>query len=198
MKPYWTGKSRPAAIGPTGRAASTPAVPPPRELWRTAPSMGRGQRPHSGLRQPQPIQPPEYGSISWTIQAKPKQVLVIHPLHPSRVRGRRPGPPVRGLCRGAWPPVRAVGSSALTPMRAMPLPLPFYPKLGYRLAGSAEFFFEGFARENLICFEKGSVAARTGRRETAGRARLRRLCLPPLQRRQKLHKLRPCLLLREL
>ena len=30
----------------------------------------------------------------------------------------------------------------------------FYPKLGYRLAGSAEFFFEGFARENLICFEK--------------------------------------------
>ena len=26
------------------------------------------------------VQPPEYGSISWTIQAKPKQVLVIHTL----------------------------------------------------------------------------------------------------------------------
>lgn len=75
----------------------------------------------------------------------------------------------------------------------------FYPKLGYRLAGSAEFFFEGFARENLICFEKELRGRRgPGRRETAGRARLRRLCLPPLQRRQKLHKLRPCLLLREL
>ena len=30
----------------------------------------------------------------------------------------------------------------------------FYPKLGYRLAGSTEFFFEGFIRETLICFEK--------------------------------------------
>ena len=30
----------------------------------------------------------------------------------------------------------------------------FYPKLGYRLAGSTEFFFEGFIQETLICFEK--------------------------------------------
>ena len=31
----------------------------------------------------------------------------------------------------------------------------FYPKLGYRYAGATEFFFEGFIRENLVCFEKG-------------------------------------------
>lgn len=30
----------------------------------------------------------------------------------------------------------------------------FYPRLGYRLAGSTEFFFEGFIKETLICFEK--------------------------------------------
>ena len=30
----------------------------------------------------------------------------------------------------------------------------FYQKLGYRLAGETEFFFEGFRREILICFEK--------------------------------------------
>lgn len=47
------------------------------------------------------VQPPEYGSISWTIQGKAQTGPGHpHPLHPSRVRGRRPGPPVRGLCRG--------------------------------------------------------------------------------------------------
>ena len=29
-----------------------------------------------------------------------------------------------------------------------------YPSLGYRYAGQAEFFFMGFVRENLNCYEK--------------------------------------------
>ena len=29
-----------------------------------------------------------------------------------------------------------------------------YPSLGYRCAGQAEFFFMGFVRENLNCYEK--------------------------------------------
>ena len=29
-----------------------------------------------------------------------------------------------------------------------------YPSLGYRYAGTAEFFFMGFVRENLNCYEK--------------------------------------------
>ena len=29
-----------------------------------------------------------------------------------------------------------------------------YPKLGYRLAGATEFFFQGFIHEVLNCYEK--------------------------------------------
>ena len=100
------------------------------------------------------VQPPEYGSISWTIQAKPKQVLVIHTLciRPECAgggRGRRFVAFAEGLATGqGCRVIRLDTYESNAPAAA------FYPKLGYRLAGSAEFFFEGFARENLICFEK--------------------------------------------
>ena len=100
------------------------------------------------------VQPPEYGSISWTIQAKPKQVLVIHTLciRPECAgggRGRRFVAFAEGLATGqGCRVIRLDTYEGNAPAAA------FYPKLGYRLAGSAEFFFEGFARENLICFEK--------------------------------------------
>ena len=95
------------------------------------------------------VQPPEYGSISWTIQAKPKQVLVIHTLciRPECAgggRGRRFVAFAEGLATGqGCRVIRLDTYEGNAPAAA------FYPKLGYRLAGSAEFFFEGFARENL-------------------------------------------------
>mgnify|MGYP000402850715 FL=1 len=36
-----------------------------------------------------------------------------------------------------------------------------YPSLGYRYAGTAEFFFMGFVRENLNCYEKASESIET-------------------------------------
>lgn len=100
------------------------------------------------------VQPPEYAKIPWTVAAKPKEVLVIHTLciHPDAAGG--------GLGRRfvAYAEGLAVGKGC----RAMRLDTyegnapaaAFYPKLGYRLAGETEFFFEGFRRETLICFEK--------------------------------------------
>ena len=100
------------------------------------------------------VQQPEYANIPWTVAAKPKEVLVIHTLciHPDAAGG--------GLGRRfvAYAEGLAVGKGC----RAMRLDTyegnapaaAFYPKLGYRLAGETEFFFEGFRRETLICFEK--------------------------------------------
>ena len=41
-----------------------------------------------------------------------------------------------------------------------------YPSLGYRYAGQAEFFFMGFVRENLNCYEK-ALWIRWGARSSA-------------------------------
>ena len=100
------------------------------------------------------VQPPEYAKIPWTAAAKSKEVLVIHTLciHPDAAGGRwgrrfvafAEGLAVGKGCRV----VRLDTYEGNAPAAA------FYPKLGYRLAGEAEFFFEGFRRENLICFEK--------------------------------------------
>ena len=100
------------------------------------------------------VQPPEYAKIPWTVAAKPHEGLVSHTrrLHPDAAGG--------GLGRRfvAYAEGLAVGKEC----RAMRLDTyegnapaaAFYPKLGYRLAGETEFFFEGFRRETLICFEK--------------------------------------------
>lgn len=100
------------------------------------------------------VQPDEYAAIPWTIPAEPREVLVIHTLciHPDAARsglGRRFVAYAEGLAVGlGCKAMRLDTYEGNAPAAA------FYPKLGYRLAGSAEFFFEGFIRETLICFEK--------------------------------------------
>ena len=100
------------------------------------------------------VQPGEYAAIPWTIPAEPREVLVIHTLciHPNAARsglGRRFVAYAEGLAVGlGCKAMRLDTYEGNAPAAA------FYPKLGYRLAGSAEFFFEGFIRETLICFEK--------------------------------------------
>ena len=100
------------------------------------------------------VQPNEYAAIPWTIPAKPREVLVIHTLciHPDAAGGglgRRFVAYAEGLAVGlGCKAMRLDTYEGNAPAAA------FYPKLGYRLAGSTEFFFEGFIRETLICFVK--------------------------------------------
>ena len=100
------------------------------------------------------VQPPEYAKIPWTVAAKPKEVLVIHTLciHPDAAGGswgRRFVAYAEGLAVG-----KGCRAMRLDTYEGNAPAAAFYPKLGYRLAGETEFFFEGFRRETLICFEK--------------------------------------------
>lgn len=100
------------------------------------------------------VQPAEYGQIPWSIPAAAEEVLVIHTLvvRPSRAgqgRGRAFVAFAEELGRSkGCKVIRLDTYEGNTPAKA------FYPKLGYRYAGLTEFFFEGFIRENLVCFEK--------------------------------------------
>lgn len=100
------------------------------------------------------VQPEEYAKIPWTVAAKPKEVLVIHTLciHPDAAGGgwgRRFVAFAEGLAVG-----KGCRAMRLDTYEGNAPAAAFYPKLGYRLAGETEFFFEGFRREILICFEK--------------------------------------------
>ena len=100
------------------------------------------------------VQPEEYAKIPWTVAAKPKEVLVIHTLciHPDAAGGgwgRRFVAFAEGLAAG-----KGCRAMRLDTYEGNAPAAAFYPKLGYRLAGETEFFFEGFRREILICFEK--------------------------------------------
>lgn len=104
------------------------------------------------------VQPPEYGGIAWTVPAGPQEVLVIHTLciHPEASgggRGRRFVRYAEGLATG-----KGCLAIRLDTYEGNAPAASFYPKLGYRLAGCADFLFEGFLRERLICFEKGLTA----------------------------------------
>ena len=100
------------------------------------------------------VQPDEYAKIPWTIPAKPREVLVIHTLvvHPV-IAGRGLGQTFAAFAEGL-----AVGKGCRTirlDTYEGNLPaIAFYPRLGYRLAGSAGFHFEGVIDEVLVCFEK--------------------------------------------
>lgn len=100
------------------------------------------------------VQPPEYAKIPWTVPARPREVLVIHTLcvHPAAAKGglgRRFVAYAEGLGVG-----RGCRAMRLDTYEGNAPAAAFYPKLGYRLAGATEFFFEGFRRETLLCFEK--------------------------------------------
>lgn len=104
------------------------------------------------------VQPAEYAQIPWTVPAKPGEVLVIHTLciRPDLAgggRGRRFVRYAEGLAAGQGCKVMRLDTYEGNSPAAS-----FYPKLGYRLAGAAQFLFEGFKEETLICFEKELTA----------------------------------------
>lgn len=103
------------------------------------------------------IQLPEYARIPWGFAARPEEVMVIHTLviHPDWAGGGR----ARAFVAFCEEEARRQGGKVMrldtyegnAPANAM------YPKLGYRLAGATEFFFMGFVREILNCYEKKLV-----------------------------------------
>ena len=97
---------------------------------------------------------PEYDRIPWTIPAKPQEVAVIHTLvvHPD-CAGRGLARAFVAFCeeesrRQGKKAVRLDTYEGNLPANTM------YPKFGYSLAGATEFFFQGFIRETLNCYEK--------------------------------------------
>lgn len=100
------------------------------------------------------VQLPEYDAISWPVSAPPEAVLVLHTLC---IRPDRAG---RGLARQmvafCEEEARRQGKAVLRldtwegNLSANRL----YRSAGYTLAGSTEFFFQGYIEETLNCYEK--------------------------------------------
>ena len=100
------------------------------------------------------IQLPEYDVIPWTIPAERDWVAVIHTLciHPA-ASGQGRAKQMVAFCeeesrRQGKTVMRLDTWEGNLPANRM------YPALGYRYAGAAEFFFQGFIREILNCYEK--------------------------------------------
>ena len=100
------------------------------------------------------VQLPEYDAIPWQFPADPGQVAVIHTLVISpRWAGRGKAREFVSFCEEE---ARRQGKTVMrldtyegnAPANAM------YPRLGYRLAGATQFFFQGFIHEVLNCYEK--------------------------------------------
>ena len=100
------------------------------------------------------IQLPEYDRIPWAIPAEREHVGVIHTLciHPAQAGQGR----ARRMVAFCEETAKAQGKTVIrldtwehnVPANHM------YPALGYWYAGVTEFFFHGFVRENLNCYEK--------------------------------------------
>ena len=100
------------------------------------------------------IQLPESDAILWTFPAERNQVAVIHPLciHPARA-GRGLARRMVAFCEEE---TRRQGKAVMR-LDTWEGNLPanrMYPVLGSRYAGAPEFFFQGFIREILNCYEK--------------------------------------------
>ena len=100
------------------------------------------------------VQLPEYGEIPWSVPAAEDQVGVIHTLciHPAQA-GKGYAQQMAAFCEE---PARALGKTAmrLDTWEGNAPANHLYPSLGYRFAGSTEFFFQGYIREILNCYEK--------------------------------------------
>lgn len=97
---------------------------------------------------------PEYDAISWSIPAERDQVGVIHTLciHPAW-SGKGLARQMALFCEEE---ARRLGKTVIR-LDTWEGNLPanrLYPSIGYRYAGAAEFFFMGFIRETLNCYEK--------------------------------------------
>ena len=100
------------------------------------------------------LQLPEYDAIPWSIPAARDEVGVIHTLciRPS-CHGRGYARQMVAFCEEE---ARRLGRTVIR-LDTWEGNLPanhLYPSLGYHYAGQAEFFFMGFVRENLNCYEK--------------------------------------------
>lgn len=100
------------------------------------------------------IQLPEYDAIPWAIRAEREQVAVIHTLciHPA-ASGQGRAKQMVTFCEEE---ARRQGKTVMR-LDTWEGNLPanrMYPALDYRYAGAAEFFFQGFIREILNCYEK--------------------------------------------
>lgn len=98
------------------------------------------------------LQLPEYDAIPWAFPAE--AVGVIHTLciHP-RESGRGLAREMVSFCEAES---RRLGKTAMR-LDTWEGNLPangLYKTLGYRLAGATEFFFQGYIREVLNCYEK--------------------------------------------
>lgn len=100
------------------------------------------------------VQLPEYSEIPWSVPAAEEEVGVIHTLciHPAQA-GRGLARQMAAFCEEA---ARAQGKTVirLDTWEGNAPANHLYPALGYRFAGSTEFFFHGFIREVLNCYEK--------------------------------------------
>ena len=100
------------------------------------------------------IQLPEYSSIPWSGPARPEEVGVIHTLCISpRWAGRGKAREFVAFCeeearRKGKKVMRLDTYEGNLPANTM------YPKLGYTFVGGTEFFFQGFIREILNCYDK--------------------------------------------
>lgn len=97
---------------------------------------------------------PEYDNIPWQFRAERDKVAVIHTLVVSpRYSRRGKARELVAFCeaesrRRGWTVMRLDTYEGNHPANAM------YPRLGYRLAGGTEFFFQGYIHEILNCYEK--------------------------------------------
>lgn len=100
------------------------------------------------------IQLPEYDQIPWTIPAEREEVGVIHTLciHPGHA-GRGYAKQMAAFCEET---ARAQGKTVirLDTWEGNAPANHLYPSIGYRFAGSTEFFFQGYIHEILNCYEK--------------------------------------------
>lgn len=100
------------------------------------------------------IQLPEYDQIPWAIPAEPEAVAVIHTLciHPGQ-SGKGRAKHLAAFCEET---ARVQGKTAvrLDTWEGNAPANHLYPSIGYRFAGSTEFFFHGYIHEILNCYEK--------------------------------------------
>ena len=100
------------------------------------------------------VQLPEYGKIPWTIPAGREEVGVIHTLciHPAQ-SGRGRAKELVAFCEKT---ARAQGKTVirLDTWEGNAPANHLYPSLGSSFAGGTEFFFHGYIREILNCYEK--------------------------------------------
>ena len=97
---------------------------------------------------------PEYDKIPWSVPAEREEVGVIHTLciHPAQ-SGKGLAKRMVAFCEET---ARAQGKTVirLDTWEGNAPTNHLYPSLGYRFAGSTEFFFQGYIHEILNCYEK--------------------------------------------